>query len=461
MRKLNNNFNIAIIGAGFSGSTLAIHLKKMATTNLKIALINAEAQVGRGLAYSTAEQYHLLNVPAGKMSAFEDQADDFVSWLKKHSPSSIEVHGTAKPEEQFLPRKLYGSYLESRFTEVMNDEHKPAHIKAFASEATQLHKKDQLFHITLNNKETLTANKLVLAIGNPKPINILRDYDLEQHDHYLTDPWGFNQIKKIPTKATIVIIGTGLTAIDILLSLQAQNHTGKIYLLSRHGLLPKVHERYTPLPAQRLSSDFESPKKALKYIRHKIKSENLNWRAVVDSLRSITQDIWLQWNHNDRLKFMRHLKSFWEVHRHRIAPQVNAVLESMLSTGQAQVLDSKLSTITQGKHDFRLSLTKKSNNAEVSIDADYIINCTGPNYISLYDTSLFQSLIRQNLIAWDPLKLGFAIDNNFQLLSTTGVVCDNLFTAGPLCKALLWEITAVPDIRSQIKKLACLLLNDK
>ncbi|MCS5708523.1 FAD/NAD(P)-binding protein [Candidatus Berkiella cookevillensis] len=456
MKTKNNNFNIAIIGAGFSGSTLAIQLKKIATTAIRIALINDSSQINRGLAYSTSEQYHLLNVPAGKMSAFEDHADDFVSWLKEHENCKM---GGENISEQFFPRKLYGTYLESRFTETLKDKHMPAHIESISAQAIQLCKKENQYHITLNNAETLIADKLILAIGNPKPINVLKNYGLEQHKNYLIDPWSFNQIKAIPTTAPIVIIGTGLTAIDILLSLQNQKHAGKIYLLSRHSLLPKVHEPYTPLPAQILSDHFKTPKHALAYIRHKIKSENLNWRAVVDSLRPITQNIWLQWNHDDRVKFMRHLKSFWEVHRHRIAPQVNATLQAMLSSGQAQVINAKLSAITQSTNNFKLSLNKKHDKASILIDAGYIINSTGPNYLSLYDTALFQSLVQQNLITWDPLKLGFAVDNDFQLLSTSGIASKNLFAAGPLCKALLWEITAVPDIRIQIKKLANVLID--
>lgn len=456
MKTKNNNFNIAIIGAGFSGSTLAIQLKKTAATNIRIALINDSLQINRGLAYSTTEPYHLLNVPAGKMSAFEDNADDFVSWLKEYKHCHVSEENIS---EQFFPRKLYGTYLESRFTQTINDKQMPAHIECITAQATQLDKQNNQYYITLNNTETIIADKLVLAIGNPKPMNVLKNHGLEQHKNYLIDPWGFNQIKAIPARAPIVIIGTGLTAIDILLSLENQKHQGKIYLLSRHSLLPKAHESYTPLPAQILSAHFKTPKHALMYIRHKIKSENLNWRAVIDSLRPITQDIWLQWNSGDRIKFMRHLKSFWEVHRHRIAPQVNSTLQAMLASGQVQVLNAKLSTITEDTNSFKLALTQKHDKSSFFIDSEYIINSTGPNYLSLYDTELFQSLIEQNFITWDPLKLGFAVDSEFQFLSTNDKASKNLFAAGPLCKALLWEITAVPDIRTQIKKLAKILLS--
>lgn len=456
MKAKNNKFNIVIIGAGFSGSTLAMQLKKIATTAIRIALINDSPKMNRGLAYSTSEQYHLLNVPAGKMSAFEDHADDFVSWLKEHENCEM---GRENISEQFFPRKLYGTYLDSRFSQTIHDKQMPAHIESINAQAIQVEKQDKQYYITLNNAEAIVADKLVLAIGNPKPINVLKNHGLEQHKNYIIDPWCFHQIKAIPTTTPIVIIGTGLTAIDILLSLQNQKHKGKIYLLSRHSLLPQAHESYQPLPAQVLSEHFKTPKHGLAYIRHKIKSEKLNWRAVIDSLRPITQDIWLQWNHDDRVKFMRHLKSFWEVHRHRIAPQVNSTLQAMLSSGQVQVLNAKLSTITQDTDGFKLALRQKQNKSSIFIDSEYIINSTGPNYLSLYDTKLFQSLIEQNLITWDPLKLGFAVDTEFHLLSTNGKISKNLFVAGPLCKALLWEITAVPDIRTQIKKLANILIS--
>src|SRR6202789_1667861 len=322
---------IAIIGGGVSGTLTALHLVRQGTP-ARVILIDQRPGFGLGLAYSTPSLRHLLNVPAGKISALPEQPDHFLNWLRDH-------HDPTATEKTFAPRVVFGRYIQSLLASISRVEQEIATVVD-----VRLH--DSGAVLTLDNGCELRADLIVLATGNfdPAPLpeigRAAADSGLYRHN-----AWAAETYEGLHPHAPVALIGTGLTGVDVVLRLRELGHRGRIIAVSRHGIFPNRHDDYPPLSSTAIPSD--TPATCVEYLRAlraAIRS-GAEWRAAIDSLRETTNELWLRLPIKEKKRFRRHLQRRWEVVRHRMAPPIADVIESEIRNGNLEIREGHLQSI--------------------------------------------------------------------------------------------------------------------
>jgi uncharacterized NAD(P)/FAD-binding protein YdhS/predicted metal-dependent enzyme (double-stranded beta helix superfamily) len=446
--------SIAIVGGGFSGSMVAVHLLKNAVSPLRIKLIESRPVIGEGIAYSTNWDCHLLNVPAGKMSAFPDHPDHFWHWLQTRSGMV--------GRDDFVPRKLYGNYLKSILAEAEAQANRDVSLEKITDRAIALDTDGERTTIHLHSGQSLPADRVVLAWGNFPPADpAVADSSFYQSKRYLRFWSAPSVLSSIPTDEPILIIGSGLTALDAILALDRQGHRGKIYVVSRHGLLPQMHQPSRPclFESEPLPTTIRS---LLRRIRQEIKSAEArgdNWQSVINSLRPQTQLIWQSMAIAERQRFLRHVKPYWESHRHRVHGAIARQIEQKVAAGQLQFLAGRIQAYNEDAQGVNVSIRERCSNYINNVRVGAVINCAGSecNYRRIQNP-LIENLLTFGLIKPDPLNLGLEVAENGAIVDTTGKVSNLLFTLGCPQKGTLWETTAIAEIRQQAKTLARQLL---
>jgi trehalose-6-phosphate synthase/uncharacterized NAD(P)/FAD-binding protein YdhS len=434
---------------------VAVHLAKLALHS-RILVTDCGGTFGPGVAYGTESAQHLLNVPAGKMSAFADDPNHFLNWLNDHRPRLNAVNGEVAPSA-FLPRQIYGRYVEDIFQQAGQ---KSGGIETAETEIVDIEPGAEHHILIDKNGGTFTATKVVLALGNFPPGDPpTRDRSFHRSSRYLSSPWSSETVKKLKQRDDILILGAGLTALDLLVSLDSKKAEGMIYVVSRRGLFPQAHQAHEAKPDW--FGDIEFPNRVrslMRFIRDEIErgaKEGVDWRAIMDALRPHTQRIWKSLNLAERRRFIRHVRPYWESHRHRAAPAVLKAKEAMISRAQVVALRARITGITESADCLEVSLFDRVKRSEVKFRVAYVVNCTGPecNYYKL-KAPLVVNLLARGLIHPDPLYLGLATAPNGALLNYLGNPSETIFTLGSVMRGMLFETTAVPELRVQAKELA-------
>lgn len=458
MPKFNSPKNIVIIGGGFSGTMVATHLLHLADFPLNIKLIEPKI-IGRGVAYTTDFYGHLLNVPAGKMSAFPDDTEHFLRWLYKQDNLSKNFNANS-----FVPRKIYGKYIQSILDETIANTPKYINFEWVKQEAIAIKPDVTNATVFLSNQETISADKIVLALGNFPPSDPpVIDNSFYNSQRYINYPWSKDVLNNLSPNEDILLIGSGLTMIDLALAIKEQNHTGIIHVVSRKGFLPYPHKFTSPYPA------FLKPETAPTNIRvlfHQLRQEiataaqkNYDFRAVIDSLRPITQTLWQNLPLSEKRRFLRHVRPYWEIYRHRVAPEVANTIDNMMRSEQIIIHSGRIKSYHESYHGVNIIINNKTNSNYTLLLVNKVINCTGPecNYRK-FNHPLIVNLLKANLIRPDALGLGLDVAANGAILQGNGIISQVLYTLGPPRKGCLWETTAVPEIRCQALALAKELL---
>lgn len=440
--------DIAIVGGGCSGVLLAAHLRRNGFPG-QIHIIEPRSRLGRGLAYSTTFPQHVLNVSAEKMSAFPDEPLHFLDWLRNRVP---EIPDSG----YFAPRMIYGEYLEDL---LRNDVAGLAHVRA---EVAAVERAPDGYTLKLSNGQPIRASKVVLALGNPLsspfPVNVGADIA----DKWNATPWSNDALKVRLPGERILLIGTGLTAVDAALALRSQDIPCEIGMVSRRGILPCTH---TQSCTSTSPPDFPSSSRVgplLRLIRAQIESmreEGRCWRTVIDSLRSASNGIWNDLPLRERARFVRHLKPYWEPHRHRMAPQVRSRLDQLLREGSARIVAGRILKITKSGNSLECRIHLR-NREEIRLSVDRIINCSGiqERYSGSPVRPFIKSLIKGGLAEPNDLGIGFRTSAEGALVTADEGTSPSLFTLGPTRRGELFETTAVPEIRVQAETLARLLV---
>jgi uncharacterized NAD(P)/FAD-binding protein YdhS len=453
--------SIAIIGGGFSGTMVAIHLLKKATIPLDIYLIERNSQLGRGVAYSTQQPCHVLNVPAHKISAFADDPHHFYRWLQRHHDRTIQP-------DAFVPRYWYGQYMQSILDEANANASSNVYFESIKDEALSIQPKGTNLGIRLQSGNVLSVNQVVLALGNLPPSDpVIADSSFYQSSRYVRSVWS-ETLSHLDPEAPVLLIGSGLTAIDTVLSLRQQGHRGTIHLVSRRGLLPQSH-RSTSKSTSGNPCSWEIPdstpvtiRALLKQIRRQVDraaETGADWQSVIDALRPHTQTLWQALPSIEQQRFLRHVRPYWEIHRHRLAPAISQHLSTLIHAGIVRLHAARIQTYDENPSGVGVTIRHRGSDNLKTLRVQAVINCTGPNCDYCQSSHpLLTSLLVSGLVRSDALKLGLDVAENGAMIAANGIPSSQLYTLGSSCKGLLWETTAVPEIRSQASTLADQLL---
>jgi len=435
---------VAIVGGGFSGALLAINLLRH--DGPRAVLIERRPEAGRGIAYSTDHPEHLLNVRAANMSAFPDAPDHFIAWLRRN-------HGL--DSSAFVPRRLYGDYLAEMLADAVA--HAPDRLHVINGDAIDIVETEAGGQVKLSDGRVVAACKVVLAIGNLAPERPAELADIAfPSGTYVDDPWRSDPGAGLGTDDQIMVLGTGLSMIDVVLSLVARGYRGRILALSRRGLLPHAHAE-TPA-TRRLERPPVGPRDLLRAVR--VRAAEVPWRSAVDELRPFTQDIWRAMPIADRARCLRHLRPWWDIHRHRIAPVVADRLADLRASGRLEIRAGRIVNVTDCGGKLALSVRERGTGAIMERRISRLVNATGPQG-SLARTSepLLKTLAERGQIRADPLGIGIDVDADSRVIDDAGRPADYLRLIGPMSRGAFWEIVAVPDIRRQSWSLARRLSN--
>lgn len=427
---------IAIIGAGFSGALFAINLVRHAGP--AAILIERGPMFGRGTAYAARHDDLLLNVRASSMSALPDQPGHFVEWLEAHHP---QFSG-----RDFVPRRIYGDYLAKQLLDAVAGSNGRLTLAKGNAVAAKLSAHG--VRLDLEDGRAIDVDAVALAVGNlpPHPPPGLGPERLGE-DHYVSDPWSSHFGEDLSSSDCVLLLGTGLTMVDVALSLEAEGFQGHIVALSRRGLLPRAHGPIGPS-----SGRSERPTTCASRLLSDVRARSVavGWRAAVDELRPFTQNLWRAASTSERERFLRHLRPWWDVHRHRLAPAVADRLTAMQASGALQVEAGNLVAAERAGSHLRVIWRRRGGTETENLAVRRIINCTGPQGDLARTTEpLLQNLLDQGLIRPDPCRLGLDVDAQSQLVDASGGTQPRLLALGPMTRGAFWEITAVPDIRQQ------------
>jgi len=437
---MNDRPTVAVIGAGFSGVLTALRLL-VAPEGPTVMLIERGPRFGRGAAYATGSPHHLLNVRATNMSAFVEQPSHFLDWLGEE--------GHAEDGQVFVTRDRYGRYLQSLLREAASGDG-ARRLALVHDDVVSLKQAGEKWALHLGVGRVLKADAVVLATGNlPPPAPDGLDPGLLASPRYVADPWAWDAAET-PAAGDILLLGTGLTAVDIALSIDAARPGATITALSRHGLLPRAHA--PAVETAWVEPPTGSPRQVLARVRAQARED---WRGALDALRPHVQALWRGWSVAERRRFLRHARPWWDVHRHRLAPATAETLAAFQAAGAFQVAAGRLSALRLNGDSAEATWRVRGGGEMQRRSFALVVNCTGPmGDVTRSGDPLIGSLLAAGLVRPDACALGIDVDARSRTIGTDGAASPTLFAVGPITRGQFYEITSVPDIRLQAAECA-------
>ena len=453
---------IVIVGAGFSGTAVAINLLRLSYWRpVRIVLVERGEKMARGAAYADRSYDYLLNVPAGRMSMNSGDPLEFLKFAQKR------IDGAT--EDDFLPRALYGDYLESV---LLNAElASPSHV--------QLHKvrgevcsvermgstsigSTSSFRVELDDRTTFIADDVVLALGNPPPANLPGTHSLGDSPRYIAEPW--NAPASFRPNESVLVIGTGLTMADTAIAgHDAAAGATTFYAISRHGLVPPTQTafrhagcdgndgpllRAAAVSARRLF-------RAVRELTDDVQSRGGDWREAITRVRTLAPSLWQRLPTRERQRFLRHARPYWDVHRHRLPTQTLAKLNEMQRSNRLHVHAGRILRFDLVGEKVRVSWRARGGSEIQTLWVDRVVNCTGADYsVTRSRDPLTRSLLESGLVTSDALNLGLRTSTYGAVIDSRNRVANNLYYIGPMLRADHWECTAAQELRVHAERLA-------
>ncbi len=446
---------VAIVGGGASGALVAIRLLKEAIAPLHVVVIEPSERLGKGVAYGTSCSSHLLNVRAGAMSAYPEAPFHFADWLRGN------VGPTWTPQS-FAQRRVYGEYIEQQLRQARSGAAPRVHFEHVRSRVLGVSRGAGGAVLELHDGTRIAAQKVVLALGNPPPSNPLPG----NQSLVPLSPWSSYKTYGLRPNAAVLLIGSGLTAIDVALALDDGGHRGPVHVISRHGHWPLIHGPAPILRSFMGADDLPRSVRGLtKLLRREARSivdDGGSWRSAIDGLRPYTNDFWTGLSIDERRRFLRHLRPYWDIHRHRMAPEVAQRLARMCCEGRVVLHAGRVVSVIQRPDDaLAVGMRPRGSVETETLAVEQIINCTGPDAdYRRIDQPLVHQLFDLGLARQDELGLGLLTSENGALIGRDGTASRVFFTLGPPRKGTLFETTAMPEIRVQAAALGRLLRNN-
>lgn len=459
---------VLVVGGGFSGTMTAAQLLRKAEnsgTPLRVVLTERRGTLGEGVAYSTPDEAHLLNVPAGRMSAWPDRPGDFVEWVTKNIRA-------VEPGE-FVPRCWFGRYVRETLVDVSRQ---AVHSKCdtVLDEVRRITRHpDSGWIVHFARGSSLVVDDVVLAIGHRPPADPLAACWNGSRSHYIADPWRPFACSAVEKSDPVVVLGSGLSAVDTLMSLGTSERTAPVYLISRRGLLPRMHRKPGPAAAdlsamiadclqQSGGLSFRSlTARMRKLIEGEIgKDQGQDWRAFIDGLRPHTNRIWQSASASERTRFLRHIRPIWEVLRHRMAPEIGERLSQWTTNGLVKVVPGRISSVIASADELQVLIRERGEERLTPLKAKWILNCTGPEPSNRPESNpAIGSLLLHGWLVPDSLHLGLATTSHGTAIAANGNEVTDLRIVGTLRKPDSWESTAVPELRVQAEAAASQILS--
>ena len=438
-------FDLAIVGDGAAAALVAIHALGQAQAGQRIALIGP-GQPGRGIAYATSDLAHRLNVPAGRMSALPALPGDFVDFLR--SEGLAEDSAGDLLAERFVPRAWYGRYLQQRLALAASTS--PAQLSQLRQRVQAIAGAAHARALQLDDGQVLSAACVVLAVGNAlRPLPMATEVPPLQQ----VQAWDVPALAAIDPAASVLVVGTGLSMVDALLSLQGNGHQGPVHLVSRHGLMPLGHAAHLSWPMDGPALLAMSLRARVRWLREQAAAAHaagLPWQVVLDAIRPLGWRLWASLGEADQARFLRHVVRLWDVHRHRIAPDLAAFIAAGLEEGRWQLHGGGIGLIAAGT-DGRLHVHLGSGPALL---IDVVVNATGLQVrTEAMDDALLRQLLDTGQAAVGPHGLGLAVESDnggaARLLDRSGQPQPDLLLVGSLRMGAEWETIAIPELRVQ------------
>jgi hydroxyacylglutathione hydrolase len=448
-----SQLTVAIIGGGFTGTTLAAQLLRNSGGSVSVFLIERGARLGRGVAYGTECAEHLLNVRAKNMSAYPDDPEHFLQWVHLN-------HDSGASPDDYLPRPVYGQYVASVLQHEI--ERHPGHVEHVQHEAVSIARVGESAEIRLRSGRTLFADKVVMALGNFPPGDPRLPGRTPHSQRYVSNPWAPSALGDVSHDESVLLVGSGLTSVDLAITLRRRGFRGTIHILSRHGLLPQTHKATAVWPPFWTEASPGTVCGLLRLIRTQVRAAEKagsGWRAVIDSLRPFTQEIWRSLSFKERRRFLRHVRPYWDVHRHRVAPAIGVRLALQIQDSQMEIHAGRITAYAEDSDGVDVTYRSRGSGELERLHVDRVINCTGPKSdCRKVDHPLLTNLMRQKLARPDSLFLGLDVSSDGALINADGAASDLLYAIGTARKGSLWETIAVPELRVQASELSKLLL---
>lgn len=447
--------DIAIIGGGAAGAAVFGELLGRGRARTVHWVVDRPSP-GLGVAYATTDDRHLLNVRAAGMGLFAEQTDAF---LRHATDRTREVKGT-----DFLPRRLFGEFIEAQLRKRMEMARQRGHRFAIHHVAAQrIDARGGGYTVGLADGRGLEVDAAVMALGalSPRPLSSVTPRALASGAYEL-DPWQLAAHHAPPRR--VVVVGTGLTAVDTLLSASTRWPQAELLAVSRHGRLPFVHTKLpaAPYPFQAALNEAllecRPLPAALKLVRSTIaEAHDIDWRSVIDGMRPVNAALWQSLDLRGRRQFLRHLRWLWESARHRMAPASAAALQQLFDGQRLQVRAARIIGV-DGDGPLQLTLRDRRRQTVDTLQADLVIQATGlDTAVAWSGHPLLSQMLADGLACADPLQLGVAALPDGNLLRADGQPQPGLYALGSLLRGNLWECTALPEVRVAAHGIADLL----
>jgi uncharacterized NAD(P)/FAD-binding protein YdhS len=453
--------NVVIVGSGFSGTMVAVHLARQTRARADITIVERTGRFGAGVAYATPFAAHLLNVPAARMSAFPDVPDHFLRW-------AIRQRSDVRPES-FVPRQWYSAYLAELLDGAKAAGASGNTIRRLDAEVVGLAPGDAArWIVECADGRRLPTDVVVLAIGNYPPANPRCEtpqfYDT---GFYRQDPWAADALT-VDAEDDVLVLGTGLTMIDVAVALTDQGHRGRITCVSRRGLLPQwlredASVPHAVRPPARVADWPRTARGVMSGLRREIRERETNggdWRDAVASLRSETPALWQALPLDERRRFLRHVRPYWDTHRHGAAPAIGRIIDGLRRDGRLRVRAGRVLRYERDGGSVVAHVRWRGADEIECVRVNRVVNCTGPDTdLTRVKSPLVQHLHRHGMIRPDPLGIGVVTDDEGCVVDERGRAQAGLYLAGPLRRGHTWENLAVPELREGAARLAEHLTN--
>lgn len=448
---------IVIVGGGFSGVVTAANLLRRPLQGpTRIVLIERQPAVARGVAYAARSFPYLLNVPAGRMSAQSNAPAQFTDFARRQRPDVS--------AEDFLPRALYGEYLEEFLLAAELSAPRAVRFEKWRGHVVNVRRIDRSspLHVELDDGRRLTADQVVLAPGNPPPASPRVAAAVDQHPAYIANPW----IESLDFQRTdrVLIIGTGLTMADVVNRASTDLlHTPTLHALSRHGLVPPQQTAFRPdafkgdgaALLMAASTSLRGVTVAVRLLTREAERAGGDWREAITFVRNMAPMIWQRLSPRDKARFLRHLRAYWDIHRHRLPPQIVQRLQALRAHARLHIHAGRIVDLAPAAAQIKVHWRPRGAAQVQALNFDRVINCTGPDYsIARSQEPLWRNLLQCGLCTPDELGLGVRTGPQGALIDADGWPGPHLFYVGPMLRADHWEATGVAELRTHAERLA-------